>query len=206
MSPPKTLSRSDFINAAFKLVREHGWANLTTRNLARELASSTMPFYSQFSAISDLENEVIRKAMDLVADYESRPHTGNPLLDTGIGYVLFAWEEPHLFAALNDKKHVKMQTKYGDIQFRKQVEELARHPKMKGLSYEQVRNLQFLAWTFVYGIAGMKSWIDETQVNFKKEDLLRWITDGLRALGDGYIQNFRQSSLMKKKGNKNEKK
>lgn len=205
MSPPKTLSRNDFINAAFKLVREHGWANLTARNIARELASSTMPFYSQFSAISDLENEVIRKAMDLVADYESRPHTGNPLLDAGIGYVLFAWEEPHLFAALNDRKHVKMQTKYGDIQFRKQVEELVRHPKMKELSREQVSNLQFLSWTFVYGIAGMKGWIDETQVNFKKEDLHRWVTDGLRALGVGYIQNSKKSTL-KKKGKKNEKK
>lgn len=194
MSPPNTLSRNDFIDAAFKLVREHGWAKLSARNLAKELKSSTMPFYSQFNTIGDLEDEVMKKAMELIADYESQPHTGNPALDIGIGYVLFAWEEPNLFAALNDKKHIKMQTKYGDIQFSKQVEELSRHPKMEELSFEEVRYLQFLAWTFVYGVACMKSWMDETQENFGKEDLVKWIRDGLRSLRNGFLQNSKQSS------------
>lgn len=202
MSPPNTLSRQEFIDAAFKIVREHGWPKLTARNLARELKSSTMPIYSHFSTMTDLEDEVIRKAMELLADYESRSHTGVPSLDTGIGYVLFAWDEPNLFTALNDQNHIKMQAKYGTVQFKGQVQELARHPKMKDLSDEQLRYLQFLAWTFVYGVACMKNWkdwIEETQGEFNQEALINWIRNGSRALADGFIQNSKQSSSKRKK-------
>ena len=63
-----------------------------------------------------------------------RPHTG-PGPDHGIGYVLFAWEEPNLFAAINDRKHVGMQVQFGNRQFDRHVEELT-ESLMQGYSKE----------------------------------------------------------------------
>ena len=59
-----------------------------------------------------LEDEVVKKAVTLQAEYSATPLTNISALNNGIGYVLFAWEEPHLFTAMNDEKHVKMQIQY----------------------------------------------------------------------------------------------
>ncbi len=78
--------------------------------------------------------------------------------------MLFAWEEPHLFTAMNDEKHVKMQIQYSAELFDAHVDELTRNPRMAGLSRDQLNEFQFLAWIFVQGIATMKPWIEETRV------------------------------------------
>jgi AcrR family transcriptional regulator len=205
ITPKSKISRQEIIDAAFKIVREHGWSKLSARTIARTIKSSTMPIYSQFESMADLEEEVVGKAMALLGEYESKPHTGVLALDHGIGYVLFAWEEPDLFAAINDGKHIGMQTKFGDRQFDQHVEELSGNPRMQGLSNEQLRKFQFLAWIFVHGIASMKNWMDETQRNFTQENLIGLIRDGSKTLTYGFIQNQRQSSLKNNKRNNKKK-
>lgn len=189
MSPPSKITRQDVVNAAYKIVRKHGWSKFSARAIAKELKSSTMPIYSHFDSMKELEFEVVGKIMALLGEYESGPHTGIQALDHGIGYVLFAWEEPNLFAAINDRKHVGMQVQFGNRQFDRHVEELTRNPRMQGYSKEQLVRFQFLAWIFANGLASIKNWVDGTRKDgFTKQDLIDLIREGSRTLTYGFIQ------------------
>ncbi len=194
----KKISRQEIIDAAFKIVRQSGWSELSARNLAKILKSSTTPIYYQFKSMTDLEEEVVARAMAILEEYESKPYTDVLALNHGIGYVLFAWEEPNLFAAINDDKHISMQVKYGDRQFDLHVDELSRNLRMKGLSDEELREFQFLAWIFVHGIASMKNWVDAKLTNFSRENLIEWIRKGSRTLTTGYVENHRLASMIHK--------
>jgi len=194
------ISREDIIDAAFEIVRNGGWTQLSARSIAKRLQSSTMPIYSQFKTMEMLENEVVKKAVDLQAKYASTPLTNMSALNNGIGYVLFAWEEPHLFTAINDEKHIAMQMQHSLGLFDAHIEELTRNPRMKGLSREQLRNFQFLAWIFVQGVATMKPWIEETEGEVDKEWLIELIRDGSRTLTYGFIENQRRSAERRKEG------
>ena len=194
--PAKTkITREAIIDAAFGIVRKGGWAKLSARAIAKELKSSTMPIYSKFRSMTELDQEVVRKIMALLEHYESKPRTGISPLDRAIGYILFAWKERDLFAAINDKEHIGMQVKYGDAQFQTHVDELSRNPRLKGLSREQLTNLEFLSWVFVHGIASMKNWMDETQRDFTEEKLVHDLREALGSLTYGFIQRQSRSSL-----------
>ena len=188
MAPRSKVSRQKIIDAAFKIVSEHGWAKLSARSVANALKSSTMPIYSHFETMAEIEEEVVRRGMALRVEYESQTYTGIQSLDYGIAYVLFAWEEPKLFEALFDRKHMKLQHKYGDPIFDKHVDDLSRNPRMRGLSNEQLRYFQFLAWIFVHGVASIKDWANEREGKVQKEALIKLIRDGARALTHGFLQ------------------
>jgi AcrR family transcriptional regulator len=194
-------SREGIIAAAFEIVRQGGWAQLSARSIAKALKTSTMPIYSQFATMELIEEEVVKKAISLMAGYEAAPRTDVIALNHGIGYVLFAWEEPHLFAAINDEKHVAMQTRFGDTLFDAHVAELANNTKMAGLSQEQLRYFQFMAWIFVHGIASMKHWMEQSQGQYDKEKLIELLRDGSKMLTNGFVQNQARSLKKSKKGN-----
>ena len=198
--PAKTkISRADVIDAAFEIVRKGGWAKLSARSISKKLKSSTMPIYYQFTDMEMIEEEVVKKAVALQAEYSSVPLTDVSALNNGIGYVLFAWEEPHLFASIYDEKHISMNIQYNTALFDANVEELARNPRMAGLSLDQLRYFQFLAWIFVQGIATLKPWIVKTQGNKDKDSLIELIRDGSKILTYGFIENQARSSAKKKK-------
>jgi hypothetical protein len=146
-----------------------------------------------------LEDEVVKKAVALQAEYSATQLTNVSALNNGIGYVLFAWEEPNLFTAMNDEKHVRMQIQYSAKLFDAHVDELTRNPRMAGLSRDQLNEFQFLAWIFVQGIATMKPWIDETRRNFDKEKLIELIREGSKTLTYGFIENQARAAKRRKK-------
>ena len=99
--PRKNLFTKDmFINDAFKIIREKGRDKLSARSLARELGCSTMPVYSYLKSMKTLVNDLEEKAVDLMVTYQTTSSTGQPFLDMGLGYVLFARNEKNLFRFL----------------------------------------------------------------------------------------------------------
>jgi len=99
--PRKNLFTKElFINAAFKIIREKGRDKLSARSLARELGCSTMPVYSYLKSMKTLVNDLEEKAVDLMLTYQTTSSTGQPFLDMGLGYVLFARNEKNLFRFL----------------------------------------------------------------------------------------------------------
>jgi AcrR family transcriptional regulator len=193
------ISRDDIINAAFKIVRKGGWAQLSARSIATMLKSSTMPIYSQFKTMEMIEKEVFKKIVDLQSKYLREQYTDVPALNNGIGYVLFAWKEQHLFAAINDEKHIPLRIQYRDELFDAHVDDLTRNPRMADISREQLSYFQFLGWAFVQGIATLKPWIAATQGKFDKEKLIELIRDGSKTLTYGFIEMQARSNKKNKK-------
>ncbi|MRR17641.1 MAG: TetR/AcrR family transcriptional regulator [Deltaproteobacteria bacterium] len=199
--PSKTrITRESIVDAAFNIVREHGLEKLSTRSIAKILHTSHIPIYSHFKSMNDLVPAIIEKIMLLLGEYHSTPRTGILSLDNGIGYVLFAWEEPHLFAVINDPRYIRLRNKYGAAQFDLHVKILSQNPRMKGFSNQQLRNFQFLAWIFVHGIASMKPLMKEARQEMDEAKLIELIREGSRTLTYGFIESQKRVSRMNTEG------
>ena len=99
--PRKNLfTRDMFINAAFRSSGRRATTSFSARSLARELGCSTMPVYSYLKSMKTLVNDLEEKAVDLMVTYQTTSSTGQPFLDMGHGYVLFARNEKNLFRFL----------------------------------------------------------------------------------------------------------
>jgi len=157
MAPQTKFHKTDTIEAAFSIVRRHGWEKLSARSIAAELGSSTMPIYSNLKSMGDLEETIVKKALDLLLSFQKTPRTGDPILDLGLGYVLFAKHERHLFKAINDEKHGQLQVKLGEENFEFVVQALSKDPRSKGMSRDQLRKMVFFWWIFVHGLANINN-------------------------------------------------
>jgi AcrR family transcriptional regulator len=100
MPRKNVFTRDMFINAAFKIIREKGRDKLSASSLDRELGCSTMPVYSYLKSMKTLVSDLEEKAVDLMLTYQTTSATGQPFLDMGLGYVLFARNEKNLFRFL----------------------------------------------------------------------------------------------------------
>ncbi len=102
--PRKTIhSKEEIIGKAFAFVRKRGIEELTVRNLAEALGSSTKPISLQFSSMKALKDAVKERSRSLYSRYivdgenEDPPH---PFRGVGKAYIRFAKEEPNLFYLL----------------------------------------------------------------------------------------------------------
>ena len=101
MAPKEKYSRETILDAALELVRAEGFEQLSARNIAKRLGSSTQPIYSFFESIEKLEAELMehvkRYSQDAILDYED---SESSFLAIGLGYFQFARSEPELFRGL----------------------------------------------------------------------------------------------------------
>lgn len=95
-------TRETIVDAAFALVRREGHDALTARLLAAELGCSTQPIMYRFPDLSELREEVYRRADAFHTRYILE---GGDLPGIGIRYVRFAAEEPALFRLLFQSGH-----------------------------------------------------------------------------------------------------
>ena len=80
-----------FSRLLFELVKENGLAGLSAPLVAKKMGSLTMPIYSHFKNMQALEDEVIKKASDLVIKYQSENYTGDVRIDPAVRNVSFAF-------------------------------------------------------------------------------------------------------------------
>lgn len=106
MSPKEArFSKTNVLTAAMDLVREKGWAALTARGIAGRLGASVAPIYSVFGSMESLEREVLNEARRLLNVQMAVSYTEGAFLNVGVGMVVFAREEAHLFSALFHTRH-----------------------------------------------------------------------------------------------------
>ena len=184
--PPKfKFTKEQIVESAFNIVRRKGWAGLTTRSLAEELGSSARPIYSFFKSMGELEEELVKKAVELLYECMVVERTGDPWIDHGIGYVMFAQEEKHLFRGINNEKNIKYFKKYGDLIWNTLTSSLSDYPAFQGLSAEHIYKIQGTRWLFAHGLAFQVSnpppetWDIKTIVTVMQEGSLA-ILDGLK--------------------------
>ena len=97
MPKKPTTTKEAMIEGAFRLIREQGHEALTVRNLASFLGCSTQPIMYQFPDTDILKDLTYRKADAVHSEYIL---AAGDLLETGMRYIRFAEEEPHLFRFL----------------------------------------------------------------------------------------------------------
>jgi AcrR family transcriptional regulator len=111
MTPRETtFDRRTVLDAALSLVREKGWERLTARNIAKKLGASVAPVYSTYGSMESLEREILGEARRLLDESMAVSYTDDAFLNIGVGMVVFAREEAHLFGALFHARH-----SHGDI-------------------------------------------------------------------------------------------
>ncbi len=147
----------DIVDAAFRIVRRQGADKCSARAIAHELNSSTMPIYSCLSSMKELEKAVIKKALDLLISYETKVRTGDVFLDMGIGYIMFAKTEKHLFRMLflSEIKGASGNTRrrFNDYVIDALLEKLSGFEPLNDFSQEQKKDLINRMWVFTHGLA-----------------------------------------------------
>ena len=161
MTQRPTFTREMIIQAAFALTREQGWASVTARSIAQKLGSSTMPVYSSLKSMDEVEREVRKMAEELMHDFQRRSFSGETLIDSAIGYVVFARDEPALFRFLYVDRPLTQAPKEGasgaagsaaDVQAVGGVVDLADQAATALGDPSVLQN-----WAFVHGLASLIS-------------------------------------------------
>ncbi len=190
MPPKPKFSREEIIDIAFEFVRENGWEGLSARYIAKQLNSSTMPIYSIFGSMQEIEKEIVRKALDLFYEHCVLEKTGDPWEDSGIGYIQFAKKEKHLFRSINDEKHAPMRREIGLEYWSTLAESLSDYGPFKGLSREQVENIRIARWFLVHGMASL---VNTASTTFQsEEEFTKAIQLCSRALITGFKKEFEE--------------
>lgn len=99
--------RDQFIQAALRVVAEHGPAGLTVRRVAETAGSSTMGVYSRFGSRDGMLQALYDRAFAMLRDaFHSAPATGEAFADVremALAYRLFALQSPTRYAFMFER-------------------------------------------------------------------------------------------------------
>jgi len=152
MSPRETtFDKAAVLAAAVKIVRKKGWASLTARAIADELKASVAPVYSTFGSMEALEREILREARRLLNERTTVAYTDNAFLNIGVGIVVFAREENHLFGALFHTRHNHADIVQGV--FASILERMKSDPMLRLLPDSSLERLLHFLGTYTLGLA-----------------------------------------------------
>jgi AcrR family transcriptional regulator len=150
--PPKVIfNKSKVIDSSLKVVKEKGFKQLSAREVARELISSTRPVYEHFQSMDKLKKEVLQNIVDLLYDYITRQYTKNAFLNTGVGYALYARDHKEFFKVIflegNDVSGII------DDMLEKLDQEIVKVPELQKLSHTERKDLLRKGWVYTHGFA-----------------------------------------------------
>jgi AcrR family transcriptional regulator len=99
MPPKAEITKEKVLDAAFEIVRAHGFEALTARSIAQKLKCSTQPIYSVYGNMVELKDDVYDKAVSFalarMSEYEDEKNV--VALNNAIGCLHFAKNEKQLF-------------------------------------------------------------------------------------------------------------
>jgi AcrR family transcriptional regulator len=191
MSPRNSqFSREEIIEAAFQLVRTEGWAGFSVQAVAKAINSSTMPIYSQFANVRELEDAVCLKAMKLLKERMLAERTGDRWIDQGISYVRFAQEEKFLFRAFWDGRNVELSQQMGRDLNEFISATLVDYPLFAGLHDLELKMIRLTRMMFAQKLA---YWLNVNPDYLKEKgipDTDDYIRRTSRAIYDGFRLQF----------------
>jgi len=156
MSPPKTrFTKEKIYEAAFAILKEKGWAQVSARSIAKALEASTMPIYSTVESMEEVEKELKARTLRTMHQYQLGQYTGNPFLNSAIGYIFFARDFPHLFKFLYFERPEPVSgQELEDLKKRlpKELRELAVDYFRKKAPLD-INSVALYNWVFTHGLA-----------------------------------------------------
>lgn len=190
MSPRNIqFGREEIIDAAFQLVREQGWSGFSVQAVAKAINASTMPIYSQFSNVRDLEDAVCLKSLELLKERLLEERTGDKWIDQGISYVRFAEEEKYLFRCMWDGRNVELCKKMGKDLVDFISATLVDYPLFAGLNELELKMIRLSRMMFAQKLA---YWLNANsnylaEKGLDTEDFIRRTS---KAIYDGFMLQF----------------
>jgi len=184
--PPKVkYDPAAILAIAFDHVRQNGWEALSARHLADRIGGSVGPIYTHFKSMQGLQAAVVKKALDLFYAYVTQARTGDQWVDHGIGYVLFARDERHLFQMLFDPRYRHLRKPYDESVWLSLGSELADYAPFKDLSEGQIGLVRRALWVFVHGMATLLNAAslpldDEAAITFSVAKAAKIFIQGIR--------------------------
>lgn len=144
--------KDSVMEAGLAQLRDEGWDGLTLNKVARRLGASTMPIYSHFTTMSDFKKALMDEAWKMMETYARAEYTGDPWVDHGIGYVLFARDNGRLFASMHaEDTDVVQERRYRFwVTISRDLED---YPAFKNMEPELVGWTRNLRSFLVYGVA-----------------------------------------------------
>lgn len=184
MSPPKTkYTKEKILDAAFEILHQKGWEHVSARTIARFLNASTMPLYSVLSSMKELEKRLRSRAFEKLMEYQLKAYTENPYLNSAVGYVVFAREQPHLFRFLFFERPKDMDAgELHDLRrhLPKGLQDLPIDAYFGRISAREWDRVMLNAWIFTHGLAVL---IFSGVLTHVKDDR---IIDMLKGAGDAF--------------------
>lgn len=102
--PEPDNGRAELLDAAIRLLGEHGPEALRARRVTAEIGASTMALYSRYGGLAALVDAVAEAGFDRLARVQEQvPGTADPVADImrlGLGYRQFAERNKHLYAVM----------------------------------------------------------------------------------------------------------
>ncbi len=182
--PRKTqFTTEDVVAAAFELVREKGLAGLSAPAVAGKMGCSTMPIYSHFKNMEALEDEVVKKAWNLIVRYEAEQYTGDVWVDQAIGYIRFARNETNLFKCMLDGRNLELKYDMHQRHWQYLAERLEGYEAFDGFDEEQRASIRYSRSMLSHGVA-MSPNIGLNKIIIENDELLA-----------GYLSNVSQALL-----------
>lgn len=183
MAPKNRFALTDIVDAALAVVRMSGLENLTARAVANEMKSSTMPIYSCGRTMAEIEADVVKRCWDILAQYQRDPKTRDTYVDIGLGYVLFAKHEKHLFGCIHTPRHLDLNRKYAAENFQLNLERLKDYPPLASVDGDLKLKIMTQGWIFCHGLADLLS---RTPVSLETdEDIAAFIVESNRIVHSG---------------------
>lgn len=192
MSPRNTqFSKEEIIDAAFELVRVNGWNGFSVTAVAKVINSSTMPIYSQFANVRELEDAVCLKALELLKDRMLEDRTGDRWIDHGISYVRFAEEEKYLFRCMWDGRNVELCKEMGNDLNQFIAKTLVDYPLFAGLGELELNMIRFTRMMFAQRLAYWLNINSNYLVERGISDTDDYIRRATMAIYDGFKLQFK---------------
>lgn len=155
MPVKKRVSREDIVEAAFALVRENAVGALSARSVAARLGCSTQPIFSNFAGMEELTAAVIGRAWRFYLDRTAADMAAGrylPYKASGMSYITFAAEEPHLFALLFMRDRSAEGAASEAAHPAAVIDEIVR---VTGMCRDDALRFHDEMWVFVHGLAVM---------------------------------------------------
>ena len=186
MARKTEIFREDIIDAAVEIVRDQGPEALNARSLASKLGCSTQPVFSNFKGMDNLLSAVLGKIFEeynsFVKKIVDKNEYSTPYKSQGMGYILFAIQQPNLFKLLFMRDRKKEESSSEDKLFEDVIPVIM---EATGFDREKASLFHLEVWATVHGIAVMAA---TGYLELDPELISRILTDTYQ----GLIQRFAQ--------------
>ena len=178
--PPRTkITKEMIVAAAYDLVRTEGIGKLTARSVADKLGCSTQPVLYNYATIDDIKKEAYEKADMYHSEYiMPKGRAGmNPLLELGLNYVRFGYEEKMLLQFLFQTDQFSGMTLSGLVEnpLLGQILELV--SKGAGISIEEAKEMFLSIFITAHGCASL---LAGNAMEYEEERIISILTNSMK--------------------------